>query len=90
MSSDITKQQIIDIGKLITKQRKIKFPNDSQETFAARIGVGETTMNRIETGKGNVSIVSYLVALNTLELSDRISTLTSLNNIKETLEAPKW
>jgi uncharacterized protein (AIM24 family) len=90
MLINITKKQIIDIGKLITKQRKIKFPNDSQEIFAARIGVGETTMNRIETGKGNVGITSYLVALNTLELSDRISTLTNLDDIKETLEVPKW
>ena len=44
------------LGEIITKHRKLKFPNDSQEDFAKRTGLGANTMNRIETGTGNVGI----------------------------------
>ncbi len=35
--------------------RKRKFPNDTQKTFAARVGVGLTTIQNLEAGKEGVA-----------------------------------
>ena len=88
MSDDI-KTQLSMIGSLIAKARRIKFPNDSQEKFGERIGVSPTTINKMETGKGNVGFTSYLNALNALNLSDRVEALSDTESLEE-IEIPKW
>lgn len=42
-------------GKEIQTLRKRKFPNDTQKTFAARVGVGLTTIQNLKAGKEGVA-----------------------------------
>ena len=42
-------------GERIQALRKNKFPKDTQKTFAARVGVGLTTIQNLEAGKEGVS-----------------------------------
>jgi len=42
-------------GEFIQNLRKKKFPNDNQKVFAARVGVGLTTIQNLEAGKEGVA-----------------------------------
>ena len=45
----------IQKGELVQQLRQAKFPNDTQATFAARVGVGVTTIQNLEAGKEGVA-----------------------------------
>ena len=42
-------------GEEIQALRKRRFPNDTQKIFAARVGVGLTTIQNLEAGKEGVA-----------------------------------
>ena len=77
----------IGLGTLIKARRKQLYPNDTQEIFAARIGVGETTMSKIENGKSGVAwntVFDCLILLNMEQnlkalLSDELQTTLTAN-----------
>ncbi|UAA39781.1 hypothetical protein KIH87_05330 [Paraneptunicella aestuarii] len=55
--------------------RKRKFPNDTQTRFAARIGVGVTTIRNLEAGKGGVAWETVVKALDILGMKNQLDAL---------------
>ena len=53
-------------GKFIQRMRKRQFPGDTQTRFAARIGVGVTTIRNLEAGKGGVAWETVVKVLSML------------------------
>ena len=65
------------LGQLIKARRKQLYPKDTQEVFAARIGVGETTMSKIENGKPGVAWNTVFDCLILLNMQSNIEALLS-------------
>lgn len=64
-------------GAFFQKMRKRRFPKDTQTTFAARIGVGVTTIRNLEAGKGGVAWETVAKALDMLGMKQQLDTLFS-------------
>ena len=62
-------------GKFIQRMRKRRFPNDTQTRFAARIGVGVTTIRNLEAGKGGVAWETVAKALAILGMEPQLNQL---------------
>lgn len=54
------------IGEHLRTGRKRRFPRDSQEDFARRIGVSRPTYQKMEAGDPSVALRSYLLAADML------------------------
>jgi len=63
------------LGQLIKNKRKQLYPKDTQEIFASRLGIGETTMSRIENGKPGVAINTIFDCLLLLDLHTNLEAL---------------
>ena len=79
-------QVLANLGKLIKTRRKQLYPRDTQEVFAARIGVGETTMSKIENGKLGVAWNTVFDCLILLNMQTNIKALLS-DELQTTLKA---
>jgi len=75
-----------NLGKLIKAKRKQLYPQDTQEIFAARIGVGETTMSKIENGKPGVAWNTVFDCLILLNMQTNLKALLS-DELQTTLKA---
>lgn len=64
-------------GKFIQQMRKKRFPKDTQTDFAARIGVGVTTIRNLEAGKGGVAWETVVKALVLLGMQSQLNKLFS-------------
>lgn len=62
-------------GKFIQRMRKRQFPGDTQTRFAARIGVGVTTIRNLEAGKGGVAWETVAKVLSMLGMEHQLNTL---------------
>lgn len=71
----IDKDWFVKAGAKIQQLRKNKYPNDTQTTFAARIGVGVTTIQNLEAGKEGVA---WGTVFRVLELLDKNNTIDEL------------
>lgn len=49
-----------EIGDRLRVLRKKQFPDDTQRSFALRIGINRNTLSAIENGQGNVGISHYI------------------------------
>ena len=54
------------LGENLLAARKRKFPLDTQQAFAKRIGVGRATLQRMEAGDLTVSMEKYYVTAQVL------------------------
>jgi len=54
------------IGEHLRTGRKRRFPRDSQDAFARRVGVSRQTYSKMEAGDPSVALRSYLVAADLL------------------------
>lgn len=75
-----------NLGKLIKAKRKQLYPQDTQEIFAARIGIGETTMSKIENGKPGVAWNTIFDCLILLNMQTNLKALLS-DELQTTLKA---
>lgn len=80
MLSDTTK--IASLGSRLKDARLNR--NESQETFAARLGISIPTLRRMETGDANVAVGHWVAALRIL---DRETDLDNLLAPKQDLFA---
>jgi DNA-binding XRE family transcriptional regulator len=64
-------------GQFIQQMRKKRFPNDTQSMFAARIGVGLTTIQNLEAGKEGVAWGTVVRALEILGFENGLDNLFS-------------
>jgi DNA-binding XRE family transcriptional regulator len=62
-------------GQFFQQLRKKRFPNDTQRDFAARIGVGLTTVQNLEAGKEGVAWSTVVKALDILGLENQLEAL---------------
>ncbi|MFT4926663.1 MAG: DNA-binding XRE family transcriptional regulator [Phenylobacterium sp.] len=65
-------------GQFFQQMRKRKFPQDTQRAFAARIGVGLTTIQNLEAGKDGVAWGTIIKVLDILGLEHEVEKLLSL------------
>lgn len=73
-------------GLFIQQMRKKRFPNDTQSMFAARIGVGLTTIQNLEAGKEGVAWGTVVRALEILGMEQNLETLFSKPKYETTLK----
>lgn len=71
----VDKDWFVKAGTKIQQLRKSKYPNDTQTTFAARVGVGVTTIQNLEAGKKGVA---WGTVFRVLELLDKNSAMNEL------------
>ena len=62
-------------GKAIQKLRKQAFPNDTQKTFAARVGVGLTTIQNLEAGQEGIAWGTFIRVFELLNKQQEINAL---------------
>lgn len=67
--------QLPILGENLLAARRRKFPQDTQQAFAKRIGVGRATLQRMETGDLTVSMGKYFIAAQVLGLEHPFSEL---------------
>jgi len=71
----ISSNQLPTLGENLLAARKRKFPQDTQQAFAKRIGVGRATLQRMEAGDLTVSLEKYYVAAQVLGLEQPFTEL---------------
>jgi len=81
----IDKDWFVTTGTKIQQLRKKKYPNDTQTTFAARIGVGVTTIQNLEAGKEGVAWGTVFRVLEILDKSSQMEELFAPNQYTSTL-----
>lgn len=81
----IDKDWFINTGTKIQQLRKKKYPNDTQTTFAARIGVGVTTIQNLEAGKEGVAWGTLIRVLDILDKGSIMDELFAPNRYTSTL-----
>jgi len=81
----IDKSWFVETGTKIQQLRKRKYPNDTQTTFAARIGVGVTTIQNLEAGKEGVAWGTVFRVLEMLDKSSQMEELFAPNQYTSTL-----
>jgi len=81
----IDKSWFVETGTKIQQLRKRKYPNDTQTTFAARIGVGVTTIQNLEAGKEGVAWGTVFRVLEILDKSSQMEELFAPNQYTSTL-----
>jgi transcriptional regulator with XRE-family HTH domain len=64
-----------ELGIQLRSWRKLKYPIDSIEQFALRVGTSKSTYSKMEKGDLSVSIRFYLQAACLLKIEDRIAEL---------------
>lgn len=62
-----------EIGQHLRAGRKTRFPADTQEDFARRIGVSHYTCRKMEKGDPSVAMGSYLRAAILLGLGEQLA-----------------
>jgi len=78
-------------GKMFQKLRKSTFPNDTQETFAKRVGVSRNSIQNIEAGSQGVSWGVIVKALSLFDKKTEVESLFQIkHNIKKLKEESKW
>lgn len=60
------------LGRHLRRARKRRFPEDSQDDFARRIGVSRPTYQKMEQGDRGVALGSYLRAAQLLGQLDAV------------------
>jgi DNA-binding XRE family transcriptional regulator len=82
----------LDKGEAIQALRKRKYPNDTQKTFAARIGVGLTTIQNLEAGKEGVAWGTVCKVLVILGCKRNLDELFVNNDVELTItdKVAKW
>ena len=60
------------IGQHLRSARKQRFPGDTQQDFARRIGVSHYTWRKMEKGDPGVAMGSYLAAAQLLGMADQL------------------
>lgn len=63
------------VGANLVAARKQRFPHDTQQAFAKRIGVGRATLQRMEAGDLSVTLGKYYAAAQVLGLEEPFSEL---------------
>ena len=71
----VDKDWFVKTGTKIQQLRKNNYPNDTQTTFAARVGVGVTTIQNLEAGKEGVA---WGTVVRVLEVLDKTSYMEEL------------
>jgi DNA-binding XRE family transcriptional regulator len=59
------------LGCRIRAYRKLKFPHDTQESFALRLGINKNTLSAMENGKPIVAIGTFVKAAELLGCDDQ-------------------
>lgn len=68
---------LVVVGQQLTELRKLKYPEDTAEDFASRIGCSRTTLYRIEKGLPGAKFETLLNAAEVLGVLDQFSGLFS-------------
>lgn len=76
-------------GQRIAELRKLKYPRDTAEDFAARVGCSRKTLYRVEIGAGGGKIDTYLSIAEVLGIQDQFADLFSPTETKADLDADK-
>jgi len=74
-----------DIGNRLRILRKKQFPDDTQKSFALRIGINRNTLSTIENGQGNVGISHYIKIAQLLGCEHHFEQLFKLSHEKKSL-----
>lgn len=72
-----TERQLTDLarrmGAHLREGRRQRYPRDTQDDFARRVGVSRATYQKMEWGDPSVSLRSYLAAAVLLEIGQQFS-----------------
>jgi len=68
-------QSLPTLGVNLTHARKRQYPNDTQVTFAVRVGVSKATYSRMEKGDLSIGLGKYHAAAKLLDLQDTFEQL---------------
>lgn len=63
------------IGSHLRMCRKQRFPDDTQKSFAFRIGINRNTLSAMENGLGNVGLPHYIKAAELLGCENQFNSL---------------
>lgn len=70
------------IGKKLKVLRKVRYPNDTQSDFAARIMASAKTYSRMEMGDGNVAFKYYVNAAKLLDINEKLINVFEFDSIE--------
>jgi DNA-binding XRE family transcriptional regulator len=74
-----------NLGGRIREYRRIKFPSDTQESFALRLNINKNTLSAMENGKPTVAIGSFLKAAELLGCDQQFEELFKPERKSESL-----
>jgi len=61
------------IGECLRRGRRVRFPEDTQDDFARRVGVSRYTWQKAEHGDPSVAMGTYLRAARLLGIGDQVA-----------------
>ena len=73
------------LGKRLRAYRRQQFPDDTQKSFALRLGINKNTLSAMENGKDSVAIGHYLRAAQLLECEIQFDQLFIQPQLKRSL-----
>ncbi len=81
----MTDEKLANLGQRLRQYRKLRFPEDTQKSFALRLNINKNTLSAMESGHDSVGIGHYFKAAQLLGCGDQFDNLFVLPTKKSSL-----